>query len=202
MRAMKNVPRQMTTPRLRLRRWEDRDAEPFAAMNADPRVREHFPDVLDRAESDASMARIRAHFDEHGYGVWAVELRDVPGFIGYAGLTHPRFAAPCGPCVEIGWRLAFAHWGRGYATEAARAALAVGFTEIGLAEIVSFATAGNARSRRVMEKIGMTHDPADDFDHPDLARGHELSRHVLYRLRRDDWLRRAPDGAIARDPAI
>jgi ribosomal-protein-alanine N-acetyltransferase len=184
---MTNLIREMTTPRLRLRVWDDCDAEPYAAINADARVREHFEGVLDRAESDASMSRIRAHFDAHGYGVWAVELRDHPGFIGYAGITHPSFAAPCGPCVEIGWRLAFAHWGHGYATEAARAALDAGFADVGLDEIVSFTTVANERSRRVMERLGLSHDPADDFDHPSLPPGHRLSRHVLYRIRRTDW---------------
>jgi RimJ/RimL family protein N-acetyltransferase len=176
----------LTTPRLSLRLWRDEDSAPFAALNADPRVREHYPNVLTRSESDASMARIRAHFEQHGFGNWALELRDRPGLIGYAGLSHPTFAPPCGPCVEIGWRLAFAYWGHGYATEAAEAAVHAAFEQIGLAEIVSFATTGNLRSRRVMEKLGMTHDPADDFDHP-LLPGHPLSRHVLYRLRRTDW---------------
>jgi RimJ/RimL family protein N-acetyltransferase len=181
----------MATPRLRLRLWHDRDAEPFAAMNADPRVREHFLNVMTREESDASMARIRAHFTDYGFGAWAVELRDRPGLIGFAGVTHPSFTAPCGPCVEIGWRFAFDHWGHGYATEAAREALRAGFEIVGLHEIVAFATVGNVRSRRVMEKIGLLHDEADDFDHPLLPAGHRVSRHVLYRLRKTDWEHRA-----------
>jgi RimJ/RimL family protein N-acetyltransferase len=181
----------LLTPRLDLRLWRDEDSEPFASMNADPRVREHYPNVLTRSESDASMARIRAHFEQHGFGNWALELRDRPGLIGYAGLSHPSFPSPCGPCVEIGWRLAFAHWGHGYATEAAEAVVRAAFEKIGLEEIVSFATIGNVRSRRVMEKLGMTHDSADDFDHP-LLPGHRLSRHVLYRLRRTDWESRRP----------
>jgi RimJ/RimL family protein N-acetyltransferase len=186
---------EMTTERLRLRRWLPSDAEPFAALNADPRVREHFPDVLTRAESDASVARLGAHFDAHGFGFWAVELRERPVFIGFAGLSHPSFAAPCGPCIEIGWRLTFEHWGHGYATEAAHAALHAGFDEIGLGEIVAFATVDNVRSRRVMEKLGMTRDPADDFDHPLMAAGHAKARHVLYRVRRADWLLRAEKSA-------
>jgi RimJ/RimL family protein N-acetyltransferase len=177
--------------------WHESDTEPFAALNADPRVREHFPNVLTRAESEASLGRIRTHFEKHGFGAWAVELRERPGLIGFAGLTHPMFAAPCGPCVEIGWRFAFDAWGHGYATEAARAALRAGFQEIGLEEVVSFATVGNARSRRVMEKLGLSHDPADDFDHPLSTPGHPLERHVLYRLQRAEWQRR-----VAKEPAI
>lgn len=184
---------EMTTPRLRLRLWQEGDIEPFAAINADARVREHYPSVLTRADSEASVERIRGHFARHGYGAWAVELRQRPGLIGFTGLTHPAFSAPCGPCVEIGWRFAFDHWGQGYATEAARAALRAAFQEIGLEEVVSFTTMDNVRSRRVMERIGMSRDPADDFDHPLLPPGHQLSRHVLYRLRRADWLRRVVD---------
>ena len=176
----------LTTHRLTLRHWRDEDSEPFAAMNADPRVREHYPDVLTRAESDAAMGRIRAHFEQHGFGNWAVELRGHPGLIGYAGISRPSFPSPCGPCVEIGWRLAFAYWGNGYATEAGEAVVRAAFEKVGLAEIVSFATVGNRRSRRVMEKLGMSHDPADDFDHP-LLPGHRLARHVLYRLPRTSW---------------
>jgi len=182
---------EIVTPRLKLRLWQAGDEEPFAAMNADPRVREHFESVLTRAESDASIGRNHAHFEKHGFGAWAVELRERPGLIGVAGLTHPMFAAPCGPCVEIGWRFAFDDWRHGYATEAARAALSAGFEEIGLDEIVSFTTVGNVRSQRVMEKIGLHHDPADDFDHPLLPAGHRLARHVMYRLRRAQWQSRA-----------
>lgn len=186
MEKMVPLARQVTTPRLHLRLWQRGDEEPFAAMNADPRVREHYPNVLTREESDASAARIDTHFRRYGFGLFAIELRDAPGFIGYAGLMVPSFKAPCGPCVEIGWRLAFQHWGKGFATEAARAVLPVAFESAGLDEIVSFTTPGNVRSQRVMQKIGMTHDPADDFDHP-LLPGHPLARHVLFRLRKSDW---------------
>jgi RimJ/RimL family protein N-acetyltransferase len=197
LRRVNALPPEIVTPRLRLRLWQDRDAEPFAAMNADPRVREYFSGVQTRAESDASIGRIRAHFEKYGFGAWAVELLERPGLIGCAGLTHPMFVAPCGRCVEIGWRFAFDQWGQGYATEAARAALAVGFDAIGLDEIVSFTSVGNLRSRRVMEKIGLSHDPADDFDHPLLPAGDRLTRHVLYRLQRAAWQRRAaPPTAI------
>jgi RimJ/RimL family protein N-acetyltransferase len=171
------------TSRLVLREWRDGDLEAFAALNADPRVREYFPSVMTRAESDASIARMRAHFDEYGFGFWAVEVPGVAECVGLCGLAHARFEAPFTPCVEIGWRLAHEYWGRGYAPEAARAALEFGFKTLGLAEIVAFTAVGNAKSRRVMEKIGMTYDPADDFDHPALPEGHPLRRHALYRKR-------------------
>jgi ribosomal-protein-alanine N-acetyltransferase len=180
-------PTVIETPRLILRRWHDEDLPAYAALNADPRVMEHFAKPLTRQESDESAARIRAHFDRHGFGLWAVEVRGGAPFVGAVGLAVPRFDAHFTPCVEIGWRLAHEHWGRGYATEAADAALHYGFTAIGLKEIVSFTTVGNERSRRVMEKLGMTHSPADDFDHPMLPEGHRLRRHVLYRMRRSEF---------------
>lgn len=142
----------------------------------------HFPALLSREESDALVARIEAHFEQHGFGLWAVEIVEVAPFAGFVGLSVPRFEASFTPCVEIGWRLAAEHWGRGVATEAARRALDFGFTELGLKEILSFTVPENRRSRRVMEKIGMTHDPGDDFDHPLLPAGHPLQRHVLYRI--------------------
>lgn len=175
---------EIRTERLLLRRWRPEDRAPFAALNADPRVMRHFPATLTRAESDALAERIDAHFAEHGFGLWAVELPDEAPFIGFVGLSVPRFEAPFTPCVEIGWRIAAEHWGRSYAPEAARAALAHGFDTLGLREILSFTSASNAPSRRVMEKLGMSRDPRDDFDHPGLPEGHELRRHVLYRLAR------------------
>jgi RimJ/RimL family protein N-acetyltransferase len=177
------TPHELRTDRLLLRRWRPSDREPFAAMNANPLVMEHFPKRLTREESDATVERIAAHFEEHGFGLWAVELPGAAPFIGFVGLAHPRFEAHFTPCVEIGWRLADEHWGRGYATEGAKAAVAYGF-ELGLGEIVSMTVPANVRSRRVMEKIGMTNDPADNFDHPQLPTGHPLQRHVLYRLKR------------------
>jgi RimJ/RimL family protein N-acetyltransferase len=153
-------------------------------MNADPRVMEHFPALLSQEESDARLARIDAHFEEHGFGLWAVEVvRDAP-FAGLIGLAVPRFEAAFTPCVEIGWRLAAEHWGHGYATEGARAALAFGFEALGLQEVLSFTVPANVRSRRVMEKLGMTHCPDEDFDHPLVPEGHRLRRHVLYRIAR------------------
>jgi RimJ/RimL family protein N-acetyltransferase len=174
----------LRTERLILRDWREEDLEPFAALNADPAVMEFFPAVLSRAESDAAAARIRAELAERGFGLWAVEARGVAPFLGFTGLSVPRFGAHFTPCVEIGWRIAREHWGHGYAPEAARAALAFGLERLALPEIVSFTAAGNARSRRVMEKLGMTRDAADDFDHPNLPPGHRLRRHVLYRVRR------------------
>jgi RimJ/RimL family protein N-acetyltransferase len=178
------LPEEVRTERLLLRRWRDADLAPFAAMNADPRVMEHFPAVLSREESDGRVERILAHFDRHGYAQWAVEIPGVAPFAGFIGLAVPGFDAHFTPCVEIGWRLAVEYWGRGYATEGARAALEFGFTELKLSEIVSFTVPANIRSRQVMERLGMTHDPRDDFDHPSLADGHPLRRHVLYRIRR------------------
>src|SRR5262249_53002688 len=154
------------------------------AMNADPRVMEHFPAPLSRAESDAAVARIERHFDDHGFGLWAVEVTGIVPFAGFVGLSVPNFTAPFMPCVEVGWRFAADCLGRGYGTEGARAAAAFGFEALGLDEIVSFTTSGNTRSIRVMERLGMTHDPIDDFDHPGLPADHPLRRHVLYRLRR------------------
>jgi len=172
----------MAGGRLRLRRWRDEDREPFAAMNADPRVMEFFAKPLNRTESDALVDRIEAHFGEHGFGLWAVEVPGVAAFVGFTGLSMARFSAPFTPCIEVGWRLAATHWGRGYATEAARLALDHGFGPTGLTEIVSFTSATNLRSRAVMERLGMRRDPADDFDHPSLPEAHPLRRHVLYRI--------------------
>ncbi|MEX2139615.1 MAG: GNAT family N-acetyltransferase [Pirellulales bacterium] len=178
------LPHEIRTERLLLRRWRDADRAPFAVMNADARVMEHFPALQSREESDATVARIEAHFAEHGFGLWAFEVSGVAPFAGFVGLCRPWIEAHFTPCVEIGWRLAAEHWGCGYATEGARAALALGFQTLRLAEIVSYTVPANLRSRRVMEKLGMTHSPDDDFDHPLLAPGHVLRRHVLYRVAR------------------
>ena len=175
---------EIRTERLLLRRWRPEDRAPFAALNADARVMQHFPSTLSRAESDALADGIEAHFAEHGFGLWAVEAPGAAPFVGFVGLSVPRFTAHFTPCVEIGWRIAAEHWGRGYAPEAARAAVAHGFRALALREIVSFTVPANASSRRVMEKLGMSRDPRDDFDHPGLPEGHKLRRHVLYRLAR------------------
>jgi RimJ/RimL family protein N-acetyltransferase len=175
---------ELRTKRLLMRRWRPADRAPFASMNADPRVMEYFPILLSSEASNALADRIDAHFARYGYGLWAVEIPGVSAFAGYAGLAIPAIEAPFMPAVEIGWRLAAEYWGRGYATEAARAALSFGFEQLGLTEIVSFTVPANVRSRRVMERIGMTHDPSGDFDHPALPEGHSFRRHVLYRISR------------------
>jgi len=166
-----------------MRRWRAGDREPFAALNADPEVMEHFMATMTRAESDAFVDRIEAGFDTYGYGLWAVDAAS--GFIGYVGLQWTRFDARFTPAVEIGWRLARPAWGHGYATEAAIAVRDFALRDIGLDEIVSFTTYRNERSQAVMRRIGMTHDPADDFDHPGLPVDHPMRPHVLYRLTRD-----------------
>jgi RimJ/RimL family protein N-acetyltransferase len=177
------------TERLLLRRWRQSDREPFAKMNADPRVMEFMPALLSRQESDALADRIEAHFAEHGFAQLAAELRAEGTFIGFIGLSIPKFSAPFTPCVEIGWRLAADYQGRGLATEGATAVVRDAFEQLGLEELVSFTVPGNLRSRHVMEKLGMTHDPADDFEHPNLPSGHPMRRHVLYRLKRESWAR-------------
>jgi len=176
----------LRTERLVLRPWRDADLEPFARIVAEPRVQEHYPSPMSRAESDGLAARIREGFAAWGFGLWAVETPELP-FAGYVGLSRPTFDAPCTPCVEVGWRLAAEAWGRGYASEAARAALRHGFEVVGLEEIVSFTVPQNRRSRRVMEKLGMSHDPADDFTHPRFADDPRMGPHVLYRLSRAVW---------------
>ena len=177
---------ELRTQRLLLRLWRDEDLAPFAALNADPRVMEHYPSVLTREQSDAFVReRILPEFELRGYGLWAVEVPGVTAFAGYVGLLHHTFEAPFTPCVEVGWRLAFRYWGRGYATEGARAGLDHGFGVAGLDEIVSFTALTNSRSIAVMERLGMTR--SGEFEHPRLPEGHPLRPHVLYRLRRPTW---------------
>lgn len=177
----------LTTERLLLRDWTDDDAEPFARLNADPRVMEFFPRALDRDRSDAFLKSNRDELHRRGYGKYAVEEKASGRFLGYVGLAEPNFVAKFTPAIEIGWRLSRESWGQGYATEAAAAVRDYAFSDIGLAEIVSFTTEWNQPSRRVMEKIGMIRDPADDFIHPNIPAGHKLAPHVLYRLDRNRW---------------
>ncbi|MEO5883312.1 MAG: GNAT family N-acetyltransferase [Caldimonas sp.] len=179
-------PIEFETPRLRLRRWRESDLEPFAALNADPRVMEFFPALQSYAASVASIDAWQTQFASKGWSNWAAELKASGEFIGFVGLSVPRRPLPCSPCVEIGWRLAHAHWGLGLATEAAQGALAVGFELLGLSEIVSFTAVGNLRSRAVMERIGMN-NASEDFEHPGVPEGHTLRLHCLYRLRRTEW---------------
>jgi ribosomal-protein-alanine N-acetyltransferase len=183
---------ELRTDRLLLRQWRESDLEPFAAMNADPDVMRFFPRRLDRAGSDAMAQRIERHLAEVGWGLWAVEVIDEAPFIGFIGLAPVSFDAHFTPAVEVGWRLAKAHWGRGYAPEGARAALDYAFGPLGLDEVVSMTIPVNLPSQRVMAKLGMTRDPAADWDHPNLP-DWEHRRHVLYRLRRADWNRSRTD---------
>ncbi len=167
----------LRTKRLLLRPWRDEDIAPFVEMSADPVVMEYLPPA-----GEGWVAWARAHWDEHGFGQWVVEIPDEASFIGVVGLADVGYEAPFTPAVEVAWRLARAYWGRGYATEAARAALDYGFGELALDEIVALTVPANQRSRRVMERLGMTGSPEDDFDHPRVPEG-PLRRHVLYRLR-------------------
>ena len=173
---------ELRTERLILRRWRDSDREPFARMNADPEVMRHMVRPLTREESDALVDRIERHFDELGYGLWAVEVPGVTRFAGFVGLLRATFPAHFTPAVEVGWRLDRPFWGQGYATEAARSALADAFERVGLSEVVSFTIPANLRSIAVMERLGMTREPADDFEHPNVPDGHPAKRHVLYRI--------------------
>lgn len=177
------MPEAFQTERLLLRRWLPADRVPFAAMNANAQVMKFFPAVLTQEESDALVERIEAHFAQYGFGLWAVEIPGVTSFAGFIGLLIPRFEAHFTPCVEIGWRLAEEYWGRGYATEGARASLKFGFEILKLEQIVSFTVPNNLRSRRVMEKIGMTHNLEDNFLHPSLSKEDPLQEHVLYRIK-------------------
>jgi RimJ/RimL family protein N-acetyltransferase len=181
------APNLLTTQRLLLRQWRDSDRDAFARLNVDPIVMEHFPRCWLRNESDAAVTRLQEVIAERGWGFWAVEVPGVAEFIGFVGLSVPRFTAPFTPCVEIGWRLAKEFWGHGYATEAAIASLRFGFEKLTLEQIVAFTVPTNERSMAVMKRIGMSRDPADDFDHPNLPPGDRLRRHVLYRMRRSSW---------------
>ncbi len=174
----------ITTPRLILREWKEEDAVPFIKMNMDKEVMRFFPSTQTAEESMVLIARVKAHFADYGYGACAVERKDNGEFIGFTGLTHPRFESYFTPCVEIGWRLSKENWGHGFATEAATACLNHGFTSLGLEEIYSFTTTTNDPSMNVMKKIGMKH--VGEFEHPGLPDGHILKTHVLYKITRND----------------
>ncbi len=178
----------LDTERLRLRRWNAHDRAPFASINADPRVMEHFPSLLEADASDQMIDRIERHFDDHGFGLWAVVTKADSRFIGFCGLAVPTFVTSFTPTVEIGWRLAHEQWGRGYATEAARAVLAFGFDTAGLERILSWAVPANQRSIQVMLRIGLGPAPELDFDHPGLMEDDRLRRHVVYWVTREEWL--------------
>jgi 3-dehydroquinate dehydratase/shikimate dehydrogenase len=177
----------LTTDRLILRPWRESDLDPFAAMNADPDVMRFFPRTLDREASDAMAHRISLMLDEQGWGLWATEVPGVAPFIGFIGLAPVPFDSHFTPAIEVGWRLGKAYWGRGYAPEGARAALAYAFDTLELDEVISMTIPANEPSQRVMQKLGLRHDPSDDFDHPNHS-DREDHRHVLYRIRRPDYL--------------
>jgi len=177
----------LETDRLLLRRWNAGDVEAFAALNADPAVMKNFPRMLNLDETKGFIASAEAHFEREGFGLWATELKENGDFIGFIGISIPRFNAPFMPCVEIGWRLAHKYWGYGYAPEGAIEVLNDAFGRLKLRHIVSFTATVNSNSIRVMQKIGMTRDPEEDFDHPNLPDGHRLQRHVLYRLNASEW---------------
>jgi ribosomal-protein-alanine N-acetyltransferase len=178
---------ELRTARLVLRPWRPEDRAGFAALNADPVVMEFFPSVLTRAESDALVDRFKAEFAERGFCPWAVEESASGSFIGFVGLHAVPSQLTFAPAIEVGWRLARRSCGHGYAVEAATAAMKYGYESICASEIVSFTSALNLRSRRVMERLGMTREPAEDFEYPGLAVGHPLRPHVLYRLARRAW---------------
>lgn len=175
------------TKRLILREWLPDDLKPFALLNQDSQVMEYYPRPLNEKESAAFIEKVSKEIQILGFGLFACALQENNQFIGYVGLSKPSFTAHFTPCVEIGWRLHHQYWGNGYATEAATLVLAKGFNEWDLTEVVSFTTAENWRSRRVMEKLGMTHNKADDFRHPNLPADHPLSLHVLYRITKQEF---------------
>jgi RimJ/RimL family protein N-acetyltransferase len=181
---------ELRTSRLLLRRWRQEDREPFARLNADPVVMEHFPGRLTREESDEFIDRHDALLAERGYGLWAVEVVGASQFIGFIGLNDATFDASFTPAVEVGWRLAQDAWGHGYAAEGATAALRFAFNDLGLDEVVSFTTVKNTRSRAVMERLGLARNPAEDFEHPNVPEGHPIRPHVLYRIDRRTWEQR------------
>ncbi|MBF8780015.1 GNAT family N-acetyltransferase [Pseudomonas fulva] len=179
----------LESARLILRQWRDEDLGEFAAMSADPQVMRYFPAPLTRLEAAALIGRIRGHFNEYGFGLWALERIDTGAFIGMTGLLRVNFEAAFTPAVEIGWRLARAHWGLGFASEAAWTCLRCAFSQLRLDQVVSFTSELNLPSQKVMQAIGMLQDTAGSFEHPRLPVGHPLRPHVLYRIDRARWER-------------
>jgi len=191
---------ELETDRLRLRQWRQTDFGPFAEMNADAKVMEYFPAVLPRAESDALAQRCHALIAKQGWGLWATELKATGEFVGFIGLHTTSAELPFPSCVEVGWRLAVRFWGNGYATEGGRAALHVAFRCLGQNEVVSFTAVGNARSRAVMERLGMRE--AALFDHPRLPEGHRLRPHCLYRQSTEEHATQPPLAQDARGASL
>lgn len=183
---------QLTDGLVQLREWREADLLPLGEMSADPIVRRYFPNVLNAEESRQKAQRQRDHIAEHGFGFWVLAVPGVTEFAGYVGLQRTRWPVHFAPCVEIGWSLLPAFWGKGYAIAGARLALRFGFEQLALHEIVALTVEGNLPSCRLMERLGMVHDPVDDFDHPAVAADHPLCRHVLYRLRKEVWRTQMP----------
>jgi RimJ/RimL family protein N-acetyltransferase len=179
---------ELQTPRLLLRQWKPSDLEPFAKMNADPVVMEHFLATSTLEQTKAFIEGIKDSFDTRGYGLFATELKETGAFIGFVGLWPARFETNFTPCVEVGYRLAKEYWGKGYAPEAARQVLKFGFEVIKFEEIFSWTATTNTNSMRVMEKIGLQRDLDNDFDYPSIPEGHRLRRHVLYRLKASEFI--------------
>lgn len=186
--TMRGMDAELTTERLLLRRWCEADRAPFAALNADPLVMRYFPAELTRTQSDDWLDTLTRHFEDHGYGMWALQRRGDGQLLGTVGLMWQRLPAPFTPALEVGWRLARRAWGQGYATEAARASLSHAFEVTDVPEVVSMTVPHNTASRAVMHRLGMVHDPADDVDHPRVPVGSPLRRHVLYRMQRVRWV--------------
>ncbi len=176
----------LTTKRLLLRQWKESDLSLFAKMNADKHVMEYFPSTLSQNESNCLAEKIQKELREKEYGLWAVEAIDAAPFVGCVGLHYQDFPAAFTPCIEIGWRLAHEHWGKGYAFEAASKIIKYAFQTLRLCELVSFTTVENQRSRKLMERLEMTRKPEDDFEYPKLPKGHPLRPHVLYRLKNQE----------------
>lgn len=177
---------ELETDRLLLRQWRQEDLVSFAELNADPEVMEYFPNTLTTSESNAMADKIERLILERGWGFWAVELKEKNNYIGFVGLHKPEVDLPFTPCVEIGWRLNKAYWGKGYATEAAKESLGFAFSDLGLSEVLSFTSVLNVRSQSVMQKIGMS-NTHNNFEHPSLPVGHGLREHVLYKITKQQW---------------
>lgn len=175
------------TERLKLRQWRFSDFASFAELNADPRVMQFFPETLARQSSDKMAKRCHQLINENGWGFWAVELKSSQEFIGFVGLNRPQVELPFSPCVEVGWRLHYRFWHKGYATEAGRAAINMAFEKLLLERVVSFTARINSPSRRVMERLGMQ-NTNQNFKHPAVPQGHDLEEHVLYEMTRKNWL--------------
>ncbi|MBS0624378.1 MAG: GNAT family N-acetyltransferase [Verrucomicrobia bacterium] len=186
----------LKTKRLILRPWKEADLAPFAALNADPKVMEYFPSILTKEQSEATLKSSQAHIEKYGWGKWAVTLIETGEFIGRIGLEELDFQANFSSNIELGYRLAFEHWGKGYASEGANAALKYGFNYLNLNEIIAFTPVQNMLSRAVMKRIGMHHDSKDDFDHPKLLEGHPLRRYVLYRISQKEWVAQQSDEGL------